>query len=80
MNKKRAKEILLAHACCSCSANMCSMCPWNATYDCEHTKFSVKRIRKAVRMLGGNDMGRKMKLSDIKIKESFAITTPKEEK
>ncbi len=78
MNKKRAKELLMAHVCCS--INLCDMCPWNCTYDCEYTKFSEKRIRKAVRMLGGNDMSRKMKLSDIKIKESFAITTPKEEK
>ncbi len=78
MNKKRAKEVLLAYTCCS--FNWCYMCPWNGTYDCENTKFSEKRIRKAVRMLGGNDMSRKMKLSYIKIKESFAITTPKEEK
>jgi len=50
MNKKRAKEVVLAHTCCS--FNLCDMCPWNGTYDCEHTKFSEKRIRKAVRMLG----------------------------
>ncbi len=77
MNKKRAKEILLAHSCCA--ANLCEMCSWNGAYDCEHTKFSEKRIRKAIRMMESG-MNRKMKLSNIKIKESFAVTTPNEEK
>jgi len=46
MNKKRAKEILLAHACCS--IGLCDLCPWNNTYDCENTIFSEEQIMKAI--------------------------------
>ena len=37
MNKKRAKEILIANACCT--LDKCNICPWRNTDDCTNTSF-----------------------------------------
>ena len=82
MNKQRAKEIAMAHACCSFTKvenKLCLLCPWNRTNDCKNTLIDEEVIIKAMETLGGGRM-RKMKLSDIKISETFASSTPKESK
>lgn len=51
MNKKRAKEIILAHACCSFTNienKLCEKCPWNNKEDCEKTMIDVKLITEAI--------------------------------
>lgn len=55
------------------------MCPWNNTKDCEETAIDEETIVKAIKILRGKNMER-MKLSEIKISESFASTTPSEKK
>lgn len=77
MDKNRAIKILMASACC---ANcLCKDCPWEHTDDCKYIDFTDELIIDAIDTIKGNVM-RTMKLSDIKIKESFANTTPKFEK
>lgn len=83
MDKKRAKEILMVHACCSFTNiqnNLCLLCPWNDTNDCENTVINEEVIIEAVNTLKGKDIMRKMKLEDIKISSAFAETSPSEEK
>lgn len=82
MNKQRAKEIAMAHACCSFTKvenKLCLLCPWNRTNDCKNTLIDEEVIIKAMETLGGGRM-RKMKLSDIKISNAFTNTTPSESK
>lgn len=78
MDKKRAKEILLAHACCSLS-NSCDDCPWNNMYDCEITKFDEETIKKAIKIVKGSNM-KMMKLQDIKLTSAFTESVPSEKK
>lgn len=40
MNEKKAREILLAYACCTIGGS-CDDCPWNNTYDCANTAFTT---------------------------------------
>lgn len=61
MDKERAKEILMAHACCSFATTnneLCKKCPWNNTNDCDiedgvYTKIDEKVIIEAMRVLRG---------------------------
>ena len=40
MDKKRAKQILVAHACCMLDdKKLCRECPWRNTEDCSNTSF-----------------------------------------
>lgn len=51
MDKKRAKEILMVHACCSFTNiqnNLCLLCHWNDTNDCENTAINEEVIIEAV--------------------------------
>lgn len=83
MDKKRAKEILVVHACCSFANTrneLCLTCPWNGTKDCKSTAINEEVIIEAVNTLEGKDIMRKMKLDDIKISSAFAETTPSEKK
>lgn len=51
MDKQRAKEIILAHACCSFATRenkLCIMCPWNNTEDCDETIINEKAIVEAI--------------------------------
>lgn len=82
MNKQRAKEIVMTHACCSFTNTgnkLCLLCPWNRTNDCKNTLIDEETVIKAMEALGGGRM-RKMKLSDIKISNAFTNTTPSESK
>lgn len=40
MTKEEALNILIANACCHYPRGMCEKCPWDGTYNCEHTRFS----------------------------------------
>lgn len=82
MDKKRAKQILTVHACCTTASvrnYMCLMCPWHNTKDCEETAINEEIIIEAIKVLRGKNM-RRMKLSDIKISEEFENTIPSEDK
>lgn len=83
MTKKKAREILLVHACCSftnVSNNLCIKCPWNRKKDCIDSTINEEIIMEAIRTLEGENNVRMIKLSEIKIQECFAETTPSEEK
>lgn len=83
MNKKRAKEIILAHACCSFATRenkLCMMCPWNNTEDCDETIINEEVIIEAINTLKGIKDMKKIKLSEIKITSAFENTTPNPEK
>ena len=83
MDKKRAKEIILAHACCSFATRenkLCIMCPWNNTEDCDETIINEKVIIEAINTLKGIETMRIIKLSEIKITSAFENTTPNPEK
>lgn len=83
MNKQRAREILLTHACCSFTNiknNLCAMCPWNKTEDCEKTQITEELIIEAINTLKGAKNMKKIKLSEIKITSTFKNTTPNPEK
>lgn len=83
MERKQAKEILLAHACCAYTNRdnlLCHVCPWNKKAECQGTAFTEEIIMEAVSIMNGCDtMGRK-KLSEIYISEEFANTTPNSKK
>lgn len=66
MDEKTALEIIVAHACCKSNLNMCGKCPWGHTDDCRDTILEEESV--------------KMKLSEIKISNAFASTTPKDDK
>ena len=83
MNRKEAKEILLAHACCSYENRdnlLCQVCPWFGKPACQGTKFTEEMMMEAIAVMSGYDtMGRK-KLNDIYIADEFANTTPNPKK
>lgn len=76
MNKKRAKEILIANACCT--LDKCNICPWRNTDDCINTSF-FNVIEEAIYAMNGEEL-MNMKLSDIKISSAFAESVPSEKK
>ena len=76
MNKKRAKEVLIANACCT--LDKCNICPWKNTDDCTNTSF-LNVIEEAIYAMNGEEL-MNMKLSDIKISSAFAETVPSEKK
>ena len=76
MNKKRAKEILIANACCT--LDKCNICPWRNTDDCINTSF-LNVIEEAIYAMNGEEL-MNMKLSDIKISSAFAESVPSEKK
>lgn len=78
LNKKDALNVLKALACCQ-FGDLCSQCPWNNTKDCENTKFAKGLILSAITCLEDKNMKR-IKIADIKIKESFAKSIPKNNK
>ena len=39
MDKKKALDILIAHACCASSHIKCDKCPFDQTYTCEEMVF-----------------------------------------
>lgn len=83
MDKQRARDILLAHSCCSFANienGLCMMCPWNNTYDCEFTTINEDMIIEAINTLKGIKPMKKIKLSEIKITSAFESTTPNPEK
>lgn len=83
MDKQRAKEIVLAHSCCSYSTEenkLCMMCPWVDTEDCDETIINEKVIIEAINTLRGIEDMKKIKLSEIKITSAFKETTPNPEK
>ena len=83
MDKQRARDILLAHSCCSFANiknGLCMMCPWNNTYDCEFTTINDETIIKAMKILKGIDVMKTIKLSEIKITNAFKETTPNPQK
>ena len=52
MVKDKAIKVLQAVACCA-ELNLCNMCPWNGTKDCEDTAFSKQLIIEAVKATRG---------------------------
>lgn len=83
MDKHRAKEIMLVHACCSYSTRenkLCMMCPWVDTEDCYETIINEEVIIEAINTLKGIENMNKIKLSEIKITNAFENTTPNPEK
>ena len=83
MDKQRARDILLAHSCCSFTNiknGLCMMCPWCDTEDCEKTKINEDMIIEAINTLKGIKPMKKIKLSEIKITSAFESTTPNPEK
>lgn len=76
MNKKRAKEILIANACCT--LDKCNICPWRNTDDCTNTSF-LDVLEEAIYAMNGEEL-MNMKLSDIKISSAFAESVPSEKK
>lgn len=83
MDKQRARDILLAHSCCSFTNienGLCMMCPWSNTYDCEFTTINEETIIKAMKILKGIDVMKTIKLSEIKITNAFKETTPNPQK
>lgn len=79
MDKKRAKEILKVHACCSFTNmknKLCMLCPWNMTNDCKNTIINEELIIKAMNTLKGIENMKKIKLSEIKVTNAFENTTP----
>lgn len=62
MDRQRAINTLVAHACCCDEKLHCYMCPWNDTYDCENTKFSDV-LYEAVKMI---NRGRNNEKNEIK--------------
>ena len=57
---------LFVYACCVSDFSMCGKCPWRHTDDCRDTILEEENV--------------KMKLSEIKISNAFASTTPREDK
>ena len=56
MDKQRARDILKVHACCSFTNienNLCQLCPWNNTDDCNNTAINEEVIIKAINTLKG---------------------------
>ena len=56
MNKDRAIQILMAHACCSFTTEenkLCVKCPWNETKDCEETVINEAVIIETMSVLRG---------------------------
>lgn len=83
ITKKKAREILLAHACCSftnTSNNLCIECPWNRKKNCDLSVINEDVIIEAIRTLERVGSVRTIKLSDIKIQKCFEETTPTKEK
>ena len=79
MDKKRAKQILVAHACCMLNdKKLCRECPWRNTEDCSNTSF-LEVLEEAILAVKG-EYKTKMKLEDIKIPKTFAETIPNEKK
>lgn len=83
MDKQRAREILMVHACCSFTNienKLCMMCPWNNTEDCDNTVMNEELVVKAINTLKGIKSMKTIKLSEIKITSAFENTTPNPEK
>ena len=83
MDKQRAREILLVHTCCSfvnVENNLCIMCPWSNTDDCKYTAIDEELVIEAINTLKGVEPMKKIKLSEIKITNTFKETTPNPEK
>lgn len=78
MDKQRAKEIIMAHSCCSFSNGenkLCMLCPYNKI-DCVDIRLDEEVIIEAMKVLEGVDEMKRIKLSEIKISSAFANTTP----
>ena len=83
MDKQRARDILLAHSCCSFTNiknGLCMMCPWCDTEDCKNATINEEIIIEAINTLKGIESMKKIKLSEIKITSAFENTTPNPEK
>ena len=83
MDKQRAKEILIVHACCSFATRenkLCMMCPWVDTEDCDETIINEEVIIEAINTLKGIEYMKKIKLSEINITSAFENTTPNPKK
>ena len=76
MNNKRAKQILIANACCT--LDKCNICPWKNTDDCTNTSF-LDVLEEAIYAMNGEEL-MNMKLSDIKISSAFTESVPSEKK
>lgn len=54
MDKEKAKETLLAYACCSFSSTknkLCEKCPWYEKNECSINVFNEETIVEAVNVL-----------------------------
>ena len=83
MERKQAKEILLAHACCAYSNRdnlLCHVCPWFEKMECQRTAFTEEIIMEAVAIMNGCDTMGRRKLDEIYITEEFTNTTPNSKK
>ena len=83
MERKQAKEILLAHACCAYTNRdnlLCHVCPWYEKAECQGIAFTEEMIMEAVAIMSGCDTMGRRKLNEIYISEEFANTTPNSKK
>ena len=83
MERKQAKEILLAHACCAYTNRdnlLCHVCPWFGKPECQGTAFTEEMIMEAVAIMSGCDTMGRRKLDEIYIAEEFTNTTPNSKK
>lgn len=82
MTKKEAKDLLMAHSCClfsNTNNNLCELCPWINTENCDYIIIDEQIILKAVSVLRGFSIT-KMKLDEIKITKAFSESNPSKEK
>ena len=56
MNKERAKDIIMAYACCSFTTDCNNLCPWNETSDCTNTTIDEEEIVEAMNILRNKEM------------------------
>lgn len=83
MERRQAKEILIAHACCTYANRdnlLCHVCPWFEKAECKGTAFTEEMIMEAVAIMNGCDTMGRRKLDEIYISEEFANTTPNHKK
>ena len=83
MNKEKAKEILMAHSCCTLSNRdnlLCHVCPWYNKKECEEVRFTDELIMNAVAVIKGYKSMKRIKLDKIYVTQAFVNTAPSPEK
>lgn len=83
MDKRTARDVILAYTCCSFSNNdnnLCNVCPWSNSGKCNDMVLDEKTIVEAVHVVKEMKTMKTMKLSDIKIRDSFLHSVPSQAK